>query len=53
VKQKQDIQKTSWSQLMILLAFVAFIFILVNFMQTSFSEKPHDLFGGKVAEQPK
>lgn len=53
VKQKQDIQKTTWSQILILLAFVAFIFILVNFMQTSFSEKPHDLFGSKVAEQTK
>jgi len=53
VKQKQDIQKTSWSQLIILFVFVAFIFVLVNLMQTRFSEKPHDLFGGKVAEQTK
>ena len=53
VKQKQDIQKTSWSQLIILLVFVAFIFTLVSLMQTRFSEKPYDLFAGKVAEQTK
>jgi hypothetical protein len=53
VKQKQDIQKTSGSQLLILLAFVAFIFIIVNLMHDRFSEKPHALFGNKGTEQTK
>jgi hypothetical protein len=53
VKQKQDIQKTSKSQFLILLAFVAFIFLLVNLMDDRFSEKPHALFGNKGIEQTK
>jgi hypothetical protein len=53
VKQRQDIQKTSKSQLLILLAFVAFIFLLVNLMHDRFSEKPHALFGNKGVEQTK
>jgi hypothetical protein len=53
VKQKQDIQKTSKSQLFILLAFLAFIFLLVNIMHDRFSEKPHALFGNRGIEQTK
>jgi uncharacterized integral membrane protein len=53
VKQKQDIQKTSKSQLFILLAFIAFIFLLVNIMHDRFSEKPHALFGNSGIEQTK
>ena len=53
VKQKQDIQKTSKSQLLILVAFVAFIFLLVNLMHDRFNEKPHALFGNKGVEQTK
>jgi hypothetical protein len=53
VKQRQDIQKTSKSQLLILLAFVAFIFLIVNLMHDRFSEKPHALFGNKGVEQTK
>ena len=53
VKQKQDIQKTSVSQLFILLAFVAFLFLTVYFMNDRFSEKPHALFGNKGTEQTK
>jgi hypothetical protein len=52
-KQKQDIQKTSKSQFLILLAFVAFIFLIVNLMHDRFSEKPHALFGNKGIEQTK
>jgi hypothetical protein len=52
-KQKQDIQKTSKSQLLILLAFVAFIILIVNIMHERFSEKPHNLFGNKNIEQTK
>jgi hypothetical protein len=53
VKQKQDIQKTSKTQLLILLVFVAFIFLLVNLMHDRVSEKPHALFGDKGVEQTK
>jgi len=53
VKQKQDIQKTSKSQFLILLAFIAFIFLTVYVMGDRFSEKPHALFGNKSTEQVK
>jgi hypothetical protein len=53
VKQRQDIQKTSISQLLILLVFVAFIFLIINLMHNRFSEKPHPLFGNKSIEQTK
>jgi hypothetical protein len=51
VKQKQDIQKTSKSQLLVLLAFIALIFLTVWLMNTRFSEKPYDLFGNSGVEQ--
>jgi hypothetical protein len=53
IKQKQDIQKTSKSQLFILLAFVAFIFLMVSLMHDKVSVTPHALFGNKVIEQTK
>ena len=52
VKQRKDIQKTSGSQVLILLAFIAFIFLTVYVMNDRFSEKPHDLFGNNRIEQP-
>jgi len=53
VKQKHDIQKTSVSQLFILLAFVAFIVLTVYLMNDRFSEKPHALFGNSNTEKTK
>ncbi len=53
VKNKQDIQKTSLSQFLILLAFATFIFAMVWFMNERFIEKPYDLFAGKSVEQTK
>jgi hypothetical protein len=53
VKQKQDIQKTTLSQFIILIAFIAFTFIMVNLMKDRFSEKPHSLFGKSSSEQTK
>lgn len=47
VKIKQDIQKTSVSQVLVLLAFIAFIIVTVYFMNEWFSVKPYDLFGEK------
>ena len=45
VKSKQAIQKTSGSQLLIILGFVAFVFLLVYLFNDNFSLKPTDLFG--------
>jgi hypothetical protein len=53
VKNKQDIQKTSKSQLLVLLAFIAFIFLTVWLMNARFSEKPYDLFGNSGVEKPR
>jgi hypothetical protein len=46
LKNKQDIQKTSWTQILVLLAFIALVVMLVFVMKDSFSVVPHDLFGG-------
>jgi len=51
VKQRQEIQKTSKGQLLILLVFIALIFIIVNLMHDRFSEKPHALFGNSNTEK--
>lgn len=51
LKNKQDIQKTNLSQFLVLLAFIAFIFLTVFLMNDRFSEKPHDLFGNRNIEQ--
>jgi len=53
IKKKQDIQKTSLSQFIVLLAFIAFSFLTVYVMHDRFSEKPHALFGNQVTEQIK
>ncbi len=52
-KQRQDIQKTSKSQLLILLAFIAFTFLTGYLMNDRFKETPYDLFGINSVEQPK
>jgi hypothetical protein len=45
VKSRQDIQKTSIAQIMIVFGFIAFIFILVFLFNDNFSVPPYDLFG--------
>ncbi len=45
VKSKQDIQKTSRVQLLIVLGFAAFIFLTAFLFNNNFKEKPYDLFG--------
>jgi len=42
---KQDIQKTSMPQILIIFGFVAFVFLTVMMFNDYFSEKPFDLFG--------
>jgi hypothetical protein len=45
VKTKQEIQKTSVAQLVIVLLFFAYIFVSVFMFSESFSRQPYDLFG--------
>ena len=53
VKNKQEIQKTSVSQLLVLLVFVAAFVLSVFVLNQKFSEKPHDLFGKSNTELTK
>ena len=53
VKSKQAIQKTSGSQLLIILGFIAFVFLLVNLFNNNFKEKPTALFGDESTAQAK
>lgn len=45
IKDRQEIQKTSLTQLLIVIGFVAYIFLVVNIFSEDFSKKPYDLFG--------
>ena len=45
VRSKQDIQRTSMSQLLTVFAFAALIFLTSWLFNDQFSKKPHDLFG--------
>jgi len=44
VKNKQDIQKTSWVQLLVLVGFIVYIVLAVKFFNDPFKEKPSDLW---------
>lgn len=44
-RSRQDIQKISWSQLLIVLGFIAVIFITARLFNDEFNKKPYDLFG--------
>ena len=52
-KSKQDIQKTSGLQLLIVFAFIAFIFLATFLLNDHFSKKPYDLFGINGTAQSK
>ena len=45
VKDRQAIQKTSWLQIVIVLAFIGYIFLTISLVKENFSKKPYDLFG--------
>ena len=45
VKSRQDIQKTSIIQILIIFAFIAYIFFTVFLFDDYFRERPYDLFG--------
>ena len=53
VKEKQDIQKVSKSQLLILLTFIGFVILVVYFMNDKFTVQPNELTGNAMAEQRK
>jgi len=52
-KSKQDIQKTSGVQLLIVLAFIAFTVLAAFLFNAQFSKQPYDLFGMNSSSQPK
>ena len=45
VKSRQEIQKTSWAQLLIVIVFIAYIVLTVFLFNNKLKEKPFDLFG--------
>ena len=45
VKPKQDIQKTSWVQILIVFGLIAYILLTAFLFNDHFKVKPHDLFG--------
>lgn len=53
LKDRQPIQKTSWTQILIVLAFAAFIVLTIALFKESFSKKPFDLFGIEEHQQAK
>jgi hypothetical protein len=53
VKSKQDIQKTSGVQMLVLAGFAAFLLISVYTLNGTFSKHPYDLFGVTGSVQPK
>jgi predicted outer membrane lipoprotein len=53
VKAKQDIQKTSLAQVLVVLAFIGYIVLLASLFNTHFKVPPHDLFGENSAAQTK
>jgi hypothetical protein len=52
-KSKQDIQKTSKVQWLIIAAFVGFVFLTAFLFNDNFSKHPHYLFGNSASAQSK
>jgi len=53
VKSKQDVQKTSVTQVFILFAFIAFVFLTAFLFNDYFRKQPYDLFGIFATAQSK
>ncbi len=47
VRSKPDIQKTSWTQILIVFGFIAYIFPGVILFNDDFNKKPSYLFGNE------
>ena len=52
-KSKHDIQKTSMVQILIVLGFIAYIFLAVFLFNDNFSKRPYELFGTNSSAQAK
>lgn len=52
VKAKQDIQKTSWKQALVLVMFIAYTVGVVSVVNANFSAMPHALFGPETIAHP-
>jgi hypothetical protein len=52
-KAKQEIQKTSLVQLLIVFAFIAYVWVTALLFNDTFSKKPYDLFGLFTSAQSK
>lgn len=52
-RSRQDIQKTSGLQLMVVLGLVVFVVLLGTFFNGYFNKKPYDLFGMYASEKTK
>lgn len=53
VKRKQEIQKVSKAQILIVFGFIVYIFLASLFLKDQFSKKPYDLFGIYGSSQTK
>ncbi len=53
VKSKQDIQKTSKAQMMIVLVFVVYVFLVSLLFNDIYNKKPFEMFGGTNSTQVK
>jgi len=53
IKARHEIQKTSGVQMLVVLGFIAFIFITAFVMKDEFSKRPYDIFGIEETVQNK
>lgn len=53
VKDRHAIQKTSWSQILIVLFFFGYIFLTISSLKENFSKQPSNLFGIEKENQTK
>lgn len=51
VKAKQDIQKTSGAQFLVVLGFIAYLLLTIYLFKDNFSKEPYDLFGIESSAQ--
>jgi len=49
IKNRQEIQKTSWTQVLIVIGFVGFIFLTSILFNTKLSVQPHSLFNTETS----
>lgn len=53
IQSRQDIQRTSRTQLMVVFGFVAGIFLMIRFFSPVINVVPHDMFGNSTAKTGK